>query len=59
MLLAIAQGLALLVQTIAAFLAPRRKIVGRHGGAITAHSVPREGSAFLVRLPARHGQEAT
>ena len=59
MLLAVAQGLALLLQTIAAFLTPRRKIVERHGGVITAHSIPGEGSTFLVRLPARHKQEAT
>lgn len=32
-------------------LATCRKIVARHGGEITAHSKPGEGSVFIVRLP--------
>jgi signal transduction histidine kinase len=35
-------------------LAICRKIVERHGGAITARSTPGQGTAFLVTLPVRH-----
>ncbi len=35
-------------------LAICRKIAERHGGSLTAHSVPGKGSTFTVTLPARH-----
>jgi signal transduction histidine kinase len=38
-------------------LAICRKIVLRHGGAITAHSTPGQGTTFLVTLPVRQAQE--
>jgi two-component system sensor kinase FixL len=34
-----------------------RRIVERHGGTITARSVPGHGSAFIIRLPLRHQRE--
>ena len=38
-------------------LATCRKIVSRHGGEITAHGKPCEGSVFIVRLPLyRHSE---
>jgi signal transduction histidine kinase len=40
-------------------LAICRKIAERHGGTITARSVPGEGSVFVVLLPCRHSQEGT
>ena len=33
-----------------------RKLVERHGGSITARSVPGRGTVFVVTLPCRHGQ---
>jgi signal transduction histidine kinase len=36
-------------------LAICRKIVDRHGGALTARSVPGEGSTFILTLPLGHG----
>ena len=37
-------------------LAVVRKIVERHGGTITARSIPGQGSTFLVILPLTHGE---
>ncbi|MFP5213681.1 MAG: PocR ligand-binding domain-containing protein [Acidobacteriota bacterium] len=36
-------------------LAICKRIVERHGGSITANSMPGEGSAFIVTLPRTHG----
>ena len=38
-------------------LAVCRKIAERHGGAITASSVPGEGAKFIVTLPAQQPEE--
>ncbi|MDH3443771.1 MAG: ATP-binding protein, partial [Deltaproteobacteria bacterium] len=38
-------------------LAICRRIVERHGGSITATSVPGRGSAFIVKLPLKHPAE--
>lgn len=38
-------------------LAVCRKIVDRHGGSITAHSEPGQGSQFIVTLPLKQNQE--
>ncbi|SPD71975.1 putative Histidine kinase [uncultured Desulfobacterium sp.] len=38
-------------------LAICRRIVERHGGSITARSLPGEGSTFIVRLPVRQESE--
>ncbi len=35
-------------------LAVCRRIVERHGGQITAHSIPEEGAQFTISIPARH-----
>jgi signal transduction histidine kinase len=35
-------------------LAICRKIVGRHGGHITARSTPGQGASFIVTLPVSH-----
>jgi signal transduction histidine kinase len=35
-------------------LAVCRKIVERHRGTVTAHSVPGQGSRFVVTLPVKH-----
>jgi signal transduction histidine kinase len=40
-------------------LAICRKIVSRHGGAITAHSQPGRGSTFVVSLPAPAAESAS
>ena len=40
-------------------LAICRKIVDRHGGAITARSAPGRGATFVVTLPLRHPTRAT
>ncbi|KJU87034.1 multi-sensor signal transduction histidine kinase [Candidatus Magnetobacterium bavaricum] len=39
-------------------LAICEKIVKRHGGEIVAHSVPNEGSTFLIRLPSLSSQQS-
>ena len=38
-------------------LAVCRRIVERHGGAISARSVPSEGTVFIVELPVNHHKE--
>jgi light-regulated signal transduction histidine kinase (bacteriophytochrome) len=38
-------------------LAICKKIVERHGGSLTAESIPGRGSTFIVRLPLRQGVE--
>ena len=40
-------------------LAICRKIVQRHGGTISAHSIPGQGTLFLVTLPVTHKPELT
>ena len=40
-------------------LAICRKIVERHGGSLTAHSTPGQGSTFVVTLPMKHHHEET
>jgi signal transduction histidine kinase len=40
-------------------LAVCRKIAERHGGTITAHSTPGQGSTFIVQLPVRHDSTLT
>jgi PAS domain S-box-containing protein len=38
-------------------LAVCRKIIDRHNGTITAHSIPGQGSTFIVSLPFKHEEE--
>jgi signal transduction histidine kinase len=38
-------------------LAICRKVVERHGGNITARSVPGQGATFIVTLPVRQSEE--
>ncbi len=38
-------------------LAICQRIVNRHHGQIKAHSVPGQGSTFLVKLPVKQGQD--
>ncbi len=40
-------------------LAISRRIVERHGGALTARSTPGQGAAFVVTLPLRHPESET
>jgi signal transduction histidine kinase len=40
-------------------LAICRRIVERHGGAITARSAPGEGATFIITMPSRRAAEST
>jgi signal transduction histidine kinase len=39
-------------------LALCKRVAERHGGAISVHSAPGQGSTFLVRLPRSHSSAA-